>query len=272
MLAYTESHPDTSWIKIGAGLLSFRNGSWSKEGLSLGGDVELKYITLDHSGNPVVAGRISGGDDPTNLFISMWNGNAWTTIGNMHPAPSSASPQNINLAFNSNGDAFVAFFNAANDGVSVMKCTKGATEWTFLGGENPLGLKAYRLKLILDRQENPVLALDHSQTIQLAKYSGGAWSVAPGPAKSCGGSFGFAIDRGNNPILAFSNCGTTQVNIMSNVNGNWTGMGVTGVLPPQVTDVGQFDISIAPSGIPHLVFVDNANEERATVSKVAFDP
>jgi hypothetical protein len=272
MIAYSESHRESSWVRVEAGLLGYRNGTWAKESISLGRDVEIKKIALDQAGNPVVAARNYGDSEPSNLFVKRWTGSAWQQIGNLQPISQYISPQYIDLAFNGSGDAFFSFYNAANDDVSVIRCESGGSSWSYLGGENPLGLKAYTLSMVLDRQGDPTLAIDYSQTIRVAKFKNGSWSVVPGPSESCGGNFSFAIDTRNNPILGFSKCSSTEFKIMSNVAGNWILMGTSGGLPSQISEIEAASISINPTGVPMLSFTDKAVGSRVTVSKLSFDP
>ena len=49
-------------------------------------------------------------------------------------------------------------------------------------------------------------------------------------------------------------------------------MGISGVLPPQITDIETSFIAISKAGIPILAFTDKAVENKITVTKLSFDP
>ena len=272
-VCYMAYSSDTSSSPIEAGLLSFRNGVWSKEGPSMGTDIVITQLTLDNRGNPVVAARNSGDLDYSKLFIMRLKDNLWEPIGPHQIANPSASPQYIDLAFNNSGDGFVSFYNAGNDAVSVMKCPNGSNSWDYLGGEHILGLNAYRLKMVLDKEGDPTLAIDYSQSINFAKFKNGAWSTFPGPSNGCAGAFSYGIGNLDNPILAFGDCnGDGGVTVMSLIGGNWIAMGAPNPLPNQIVDVNNISVTVSPLGIPFIGFIDKAADSKVTVTKLSFDP
>jgi hypothetical protein len=223
---YVRRWQNGSWVPVGGALNAETNDdNFNTDGIE-------PSLALDSLGNPVVSwSEISGINGVRLLYMWRWTGVRWQALGTFIIAGDTRNPS---LALDSLDRPVIAWqdFNGSNYDIYVYGFN-GST-WVQYG-TGPLdinaGFAAYDPSLALDSDNNPVITWyeelgGNSLNVYVKRWNGSAWVQygAGGPLDITPFNTAYvpslALDNGGNPTVAWSEFGTSSLNIYVK---QWTG-------------------------------------------------
>ncbi len=195
-----------SWVLVGAGTV---NQDATKAAYT-------PALTLDSSGNPVLAWSEIVGTATQNVFVKRWNGSIWTLIGagavNNDPSKGAFDPS---LALDAGGNIFVACSENTDPRVNIFVRRWTGSTWALVGPgtvNQSVTLAGQRPSLALDTGGNPVVAWNESyvrtpSVSYLKRWTGSSWALVGGGAISrdtypVSSNPSIALDSSGKPVVA----------------------------------------------------------------------
>lgn len=189
----TKMYNGTNWVDMGTGTIA--------------GGAVFSSTAFDNAGVLHVACRNGAGQ----VILAMWDGSAWVPEGTAYLAQGGGSASQLSLAFDSNDDAYVAYWNAYMGPPALSVVKYDGTAWSNVGTPGFTGFSAVA--------QFPSLAIDGNDVIYLAyqnqmvgggsgnvlKFDGTNW-VDVGTPNITGGVTAhesLVLDASGNPFVAF---------------------------------------------------------------------
>lgn len=189
----TKMYDGTSWVNMGTGTIA--------------GGAAFSSAAFDNAGVLHVACRNSAGQ----VILSEWDGAAWIPEGTAYLAQGGGQASQLSLAFDSNDDAYVAYWNAymGPPAPSVVKFDGAA--WSNVGtpGWTGMGAVVQFTSLAIDGNDELYLAYHDGMVVggagNVVKFDGTNW-VSVGSPNITGGVTAhesLVLDASGNPFVAF---------------------------------------------------------------------
>jgi hypothetical protein len=218
------------------------------------------------SGAPYVA--FEDGAFGAKTTVMKYANGAWTYVGT--PGFSATSAQNVQMAFDSAGVPYVAYWDANfPNNVNVMVYTP-ATGWQLLGGAMVYGpATIWEVVFAINKNNVPYVAFrDNTSTVRVMNYTG-AWSPVGTPVSSNASNISLAFDGMGQPWVSFADGFAGNNATVMSFNGVWTLVGPV-IGSASAGAVGWTSLAIDSRNTtptPYLAVMDTGYASRTTVKK-----